>query len=148
MRSIFPYYFKENSVPREFRRCFLQTLDSTLNEFTSMYEIRGKSKLLVREELGVFDQWINSSVAEEYTEFLKHDVEYVTSYLQILFVKDILSEVIEYERYDRSLNEILEVIKEKYGIDFRYGDSTAIINYRHINKLLITYLYYLVDMHS
>ena len=84
-----------------------------------MYEIRGKSKLLVREELGVFDQWINSSVAEEYTEFLKHDVEYVTSYLQILFVKDILSEVIEYERYDRSLNEILEVIKEKYGIDFR-----------------------------
>jgi len=113
-----------------------------------MYETRGKSKLLVREELGVFDQWINNSVAEEYTEFLKHDVEYVTSYLQILFVKDILSEVIEYERYNRSLDEILEVIKEKYGIDFRYGDSTAIINYRHINKLLIIYLYYLVDMHS
>ena len=56
-----------------------------------MYETRGKPKLLVKEELGVFDQWINSSIAEEYTEFLKNDVEYVTSYLQILFVKDMLA---------------------------------------------------------
>jgi hypothetical protein len=29
-----------------------------------------------------------------------------------------------------------------------YSDSVADINYRHINKLLITYLYCLVDMHS
>ena len=40
------------------------------------------------------------------------------------------------------------MIKEKFGIDFKYGDNTAEISYRHINKLLITYLYYLVDMHS
>ena len=100
----------DSTIPLEFRRCFLSTLDNTLKEFTSIYEARSKNKLLVKEELGVLDRWINRDIAIEYTEFLKHDVEYVTSYLQILFVKDILTEIVNVEKHERPLSEAAEII--------------------------------------
>lgn len=49
MRQIFPFYFKDKSIPKEVRRCFMATLDSTLQEFTSMYDAKSKSKLLINE---------------------------------------------------------------------------------------------------
>lgn len=105
MREIFPYYFKESEVPGEFRRSFLSTLDSTLKEFTVIYGARSKHDLLTKEELGVFDRWLNNDLASEYTEFLKHDVEYVTSYLQILFVKDMLSDLLQLHINQRGVEE-------------------------------------------
>lgn len=47
MREIFPYYFKESVVPAEFRRSFLSVMDSTIKEFTHIYEVHSKSNLLI-----------------------------------------------------------------------------------------------------
>lgn len=103
MRQIFPYYFKDSEVPGQFRRSFLSTLDSTLKEFTSIYGARSKHDLLAKEQLGVLDKWINNDLASEYTEFLRHDVEYVTSYIQILFVKEMLTDLYELDSYENGL---------------------------------------------
>lgn len=51
----------------------------------------------------MLDKWINNDLANEYTEFLKHDVEYVTSYIQILVVKEMLTDLYELDSYDRGL---------------------------------------------
>ena len=85
-----------------------------------MYDSEKREKLLVKEELGVLDRWINRDMVEEYTEFLKHDVEYVTSYLQILFVKDILVSLKELQEADRTVDEAVDMVKEKFNVDFSY----------------------------
>ena len=59
MREVFPYYVNETTIPGEFRRSFLSILDSTLRELTSSYNIKNKSQLLLKEEFGVLDRWIN-----------------------------------------------------------------------------------------
>lgn len=68
-------------------------------------------RLLFKDELGVVDKWINKDIATSYTSLLKHDVEYVTSYLQILMVKDIIAVLREYREEGRTLHESLEAIR-------------------------------------
>jgi hypothetical protein len=94
MRTCFPYLVNEGTIPGEFRRAFLGVLDSTLREFTEMGQ--GQQQLLFKEDLGVVDRWINKDIASSYTSLLKHDVEYVSSYIQILMVKDIIVVLREY----------------------------------------------------
>lgn len=36
------------------------------------------------------DLWVENSVKRDVTEFLKNDVEYIFSYLSILYIRDIL----------------------------------------------------------
>jgi hypothetical protein len=51
----------------------------------------------------VVDRWINKDIATNYTELLKNDVEYVTSYLQILMVKDMLGVLREFKDHGKTV---------------------------------------------
>ena len=102
MRQCFPYYINESTIPGEFRRSFLSVLDSTIQEFTEIGKNNDR-KLLFKEELGIVDKWINKDIATSYTDLLKNDVEYVTSYLQILTVKDLLVFLKEHREHGKTL---------------------------------------------
>ena len=67
MRKAFPFYYNEFSIPFQFRRCFLSVLDSTLQEFTVIHAEKNENKLLIKQELGVLDRWINHDLTYEYT---------------------------------------------------------------------------------
>lgn len=36
------------------------------------------------------DQWVQKSISKEITEFLKNDVEYVFSYIGLIYLRDII----------------------------------------------------------
>lgn len=74
-------------------------------------EGEGGRRLLFKEELGVVDRWINRDIANTYTSTLKDDVEYVTSYLQILTIKDIIVILRENREVDNPLSVTLDFIR-------------------------------------
>lgn len=67
LRQCFPYLFNDATIPSEFKPAFLSVLDSTLRELTEIGEGRA-GRLLLREELGAVDRWINRDIANRYTE--------------------------------------------------------------------------------
>lgn len=92
----------------------------------------------------MLDRWINNNLASDYTRFLKDDVEYVTSYLQILFTKEILLELQKLSQYEPF--KVAEYLSEKYNVEFDLEKTD--ITMEDIHKTLINYLYFLVDMHT
>lgn len=66
-RQCFPYLFNDSAILPEFKSTFLAVLDSTLRELTEMGERRA-GRLLLRDELGAVDRWINRDIAGRYTE--------------------------------------------------------------------------------
>jgi hypothetical protein len=101
--------------------------------------------LLVGEELGVLDRWINRDLATEYTDFLRYDVEYVSSYLMILFVKDMLAQMVRLRMAGRQAGEAVEMMLEQFNVDFA---SRGAVSLEEVNQGIITFLYFLVDMHT
>lgn len=37
--------------------------------------------------MSIFDEWVQNSLAKDYTEFLKYDVQYMFSYIAMLQIK-------------------------------------------------------------
>lgn len=77
---------------------------------------------------------------------MKNDVEYVTSYLQILTVKDMLVFLKEYRNNGKTLEEIIDMIRDNYNVDFHF--STNAITIRDIHAKIFSFLYFLMDMHT
>lgn len=67
----------------------------------------------------------------------------MTSYLLILFVKDMLAEIVRLKMYGRGTKEAANVMREHFKVDLGKDVTTE-----QLDKSILTFLYYLLDMHT
>ena len=86
-----PLHFDEFKIPKPLRETFMNLLNEILSYFNEKYLYR--RDFPVFKDSNYLDQIATEAMSEDYTEFLKHDVCFVFSYISIVYVKHLFEEV-------------------------------------------------------